>query len=77
MCNCKNKSGFKEKILEITRINQKTGIVHVVFTIGDNVYSCKESDLKDEFGICCYFLANGQEVIYIKKSTNEIIINNS
>ena len=74
MCNCKNKTGFKEKLEEIIKLNKETGLVHVVFTVGEFVFCCKESDLKDEFGMCCYFLANGDEVEYQKKSINNIIV---
>lgn len=74
MCNCKNKTGFKEKLEEIIKLNKETGLVHVVFTVSELVFCCKESDLKDEFGMCCYFLADGTEVEYQKKSINKIII---
>jgi hypothetical protein len=82
MCNCKNTTGFQQKITEANQKNISTGLIYVVFVIkntsqGDLVFMAKESDLNDELGICCYFLANGKEVDYVKKNINQIPVNNA
>lgn len=72
MCNCKKTNGFKEKINEATILQNQTNEVHAVFVLNGVVFCCKESELSDELGICCYFLIDGTEVVYTKKSINEI-----
>lgn len=72
MCNCKNTNGFKEKIKEATQLQNQTNEIHVVFVLNGIVFCCKESELSDELGICCYFLIDESEINYIKKSINEI-----
>lgn len=69
MCNCKETSGFKEKLAEAQRLTAETGETHVVYAkqvVGHGKFSFmrKETDLTDELGICCYYLPDGTEKPY-------------
>lgn len=72
MCNCKNTDGFKLKLAEAKALTVETGQIHVVYALeipgnGKHVFMRKESELNNSLGICCYFLPDGTEVIYVPK----------
>jgi hypothetical protein len=72
-CNCKNTEGFKQKLKEAKNKTDQTGEVHVVFVLNKVIFVCKETDLSDDLGIYCYFLADGTEKPYTQAKTQEII----
>lgn len=72
-CNCRNTEGFKQKLKEAQNLTAQTGEVHVVFVLNKVIFVCKETDLSDNLGIYCYFLADGTELPYMQAKTQEII----
>ena len=69
-CTCENTIGFKEKLAEAKKLTEETGQTHVVYVhkaVGQ-VFMRKEKDLHNNLGICCYFLPDGTEVIYVPKT---------
>jgi len=72
-CNCKNTEGFKQKLKEAQNKTTQTGEVHVVFVLNKVIFVCKETDLSDDLGIYCYFLADGKEKPYTQAKTQDII----
>lgn len=74
-CGCENTQGFKQKLSLAKERTNTTGEIHVVFVMKavGQVFVCKETDLTDEMGICCYFLPDGTEVHYkVKKELSEV-----
>lgn len=76
MCDCKKTEGFSEKLREANALTQSTGELYVVFVLKPlkAVFVCKEADLNDEMGICCYFTPDGTEVLYTPKSNNISVV---
>ena len=74
-CNCRKTQGFNDKLKIAQAKTKQTGDVHVVFIMEavKQIFVCKEDDLKDNMGVCCYFLPDGTEVAYTQESTKEII----
>lgn len=63
-CNCKNADGFRQKLGEAKKNTKRDGVTWVVFVVNEIVFICKETELKDDFGMCCYFTPDGNEVEY-------------
>lgn len=70
MCNCQDTEGFDQSLSKAKFLTESTGEVHVAYVhkAVNQSFVRKESDLSDELGICCYFLADGTEVKYKRKS---------
>src|ERR1700712_4178385 len=72
-CACEKTQGFKQKLSLAKEKTQSTGKIHVIFVMKavGQVFVCKESELTDELGICCYFLPDGTEVEYIFRNKSK------
>ena len=70
MCDCNKTLGFKEKLAEAKALTAETRQNHVVYVhkATASVFMRKESDLTDALGICCYYLPDGTEVVYVPKA---------
>jgi len=76
-CDCTKTTGFREQMAKAKAETERTGETHVVFVqkaVG-MAFMCKESVLTDDFGICCYYLPTGQEVVYKPKNIEQIEVN--
>jgi hypothetical protein len=74
-CNCKKTQGFNDKLRLAQAETKRTGETHVVFIMEavKQIFVCKEDDLTDDMGVCCYFLPDGTEVAYTTDKVTEII----
>lgn len=76
MCTCIKTDGFQNKLKLAKLRTNATGVTHVVFVLKalKQVFVCKEEDLTDDLGICCYYLYDGTEIPYVKKEVAEAVI---
>ena len=84
MCKCQETAGFKQQMSTAKRKETETGEAHAVFVLTNpitqekHVFECKESDLNDAMGICCYFTTDEVEHVYtpieviVKKKTLKV-----
>ena len=75
-CNCKKTQGFLDKLRIAQAKTKETGDTYVVFIMEavKQMFVCKEDDLTDDMGICCYFLPDGTEVAYTTAKVAETIV---